>query len=331
MREMKKPDNAALRAEYVSRINRVIDYIEGHLAEELRLDTLARVARFSPYHFHRIFRAMVGETLNQFIQRRRVEKAALVLRANPKLSISEVALDYGFSGSAAFARVFKESFGVSASQWRQGGGSDQSKNCKTISKQGQALHKIRKDVNSLSFYINPRNGNPCWRLIMKDKRQIQVEVKDMPELCVAYVRHIGPYKGNSELFAGLFGKLCAWAGPRGLMRPGETQALSVYYDNPEITDEAKLRLDVCITVPEDTQVEGEIGKMTLSGGKFAVARFELLPHEYEDVWNAVIGGWLPESGYQMADRPCYEIYRNDPKEHPEGRCIVDICLPVKPL
>lgn len=331
MRDITQQDNTALRAEYVARINRVIDYIEAHLAEELRLDTLARVACFSPYHFHRIFRAMVGETLNQFIQRRRVEKAALVLRADPKRPITEVALDYGFSGSAAFARVFKETFGVSASQWRAGQGPKQSKNCKTIGKIGKVEHKIGKAVESLSFYINPRNGNPFWRLVMKDQTQIQVDVKDMPELHVAYVRHIGPYKGNSELFAGLFGKLCGWAGPRGLLRPNETQSLSVYYDNPGLTDESKLRLDVCVTVPEDTPVEGEIGKMTVPGGKFAVTRFEVLPHEYEEAWNMVVGGWLPESGYQMADLPCYELYHNNPQEHPEGKCIVDICIPVKPL
>jgi len=52
---------------------------------------------------------------------------------------------------------------------------------------------------------------------------------------------------------------------------------------------------------------------------------------YEEAWNMVFGGWLPESGYQPDDRLCYEIYQNDPKEHPEGIHIVDICVPVKPL
>ena len=78
-------------------------------------------------------------------------------------------------------------------------------------------------------------------------------------------------------------------------------------------------------------MEGEIGKAKIPAGKYAVAHFEITPDQYQDAWNAVYGGWLPESGYQPEDGPCYELYLNDPKEHPEGKHIVDICVPVKPL
>ena len=161
--------------------------------------------------------------------------------------------------------------------------------------------------------------------------QADIKVKDMPELHVAYIRHVGPYKGDTELFARLFGKLMAWAGSRGLLRFPETKVLAVYHDNPDTIDEDKLRTDACVTVREDTQVEGEIGKMTIPAGKYAVGHFEITPDQYEDAWNAVYGGWLPGSGYQPEDGPCYEFYLSDPKEHPEGKHIVDICVPVKPM
>jgi AraC family transcriptional regulator len=161
--------------------------------------------------------------------------------------------------------------------------------------------------------------------------QTNVEVKDMPELHVAYVRHIGPYKGDQELFGRLFNKLMAWAGPRGLLRFPETKIMAIYHDNPDITDESRLRTDACITVPEDTQVEGEIGKAKIPAGKYAVAHFEITPDQYQEAWNAIYGGWLPESGYQPEDGPCYEVYLSDPKQHPEGKHVVDICVPLKPL
>lgn len=110
-----------LREEYMSRINRVIDYIETNIDEDLSLENLARVANFSRFHFHRIFRAIVGETLSQFIQRIRVERAAAQLIDNPRKSITEIAFDCGFSGSATFARAFRETFHMSASQWRSNG------------------------------------------------------------------------------------------------------------------------------------------------------------------------------------------------------------------
>ncbi|MBD3275620.1 MAG: helix-turn-helix domain-containing protein, partial [Candidatus Marinimicrobia bacterium] len=121
------------REEYNARINRVINYINQHLHEELTLKQLAGVANFSEYHFHRIFGAMTGEPLNRFIQRLRVEKAANMLLFNPKMSITEIALDCGFSGSSTFARSFRDMFGMTASEWRQGGHKQHSKIRKTKS------------------------------------------------------------------------------------------------------------------------------------------------------------------------------------------------------
>jgi AraC family transcriptional regulator len=153
----------------------------------------------------------------------------------------------------------------------------------------------------------------------------------MPELNVAYVRHIGAYAGNVALFESLFTKLMTWAAARELLKFPGTMVLAVYHDDPNITDEENLRTSVCVTVPKDTPVDGEIGSMTVPGGRFAVGRFELSQDEYEDAWKLIFGTWLPGSGYQPDDRLCYELYHNDPKEHPENKCIVDICIPVKPL
>lgn len=320
-----------MQDEYSSRINRVVDYIEKNIDKDLSLEVIAKVANFSQFHFHRIFGALVGETLNQFIQRVRIEKAVTLLLANPKKSITEIAFDCGFSGSATFARAFKETFKMSASEWRLKKHQHESKISKTDSKQSQPLHKKRKDFFESSYYINTVTNNQIWRIQMEEKKQLQVEVKEMEEIHVAYVRHIGPYKGDTKLFDKLFNKLFKWAGARDLLRFPETKCLTVYHDNPEITNEDKLRTSVCISVPDDTVVDGEVGKMTIPAGKYAFARFEINSDEYEDAWNAVYGVWLPESGYQPDDRPCYELYLNNPKEHPEGKHIIDICVPVKPL
>ena len=196
---------------------------------------------------------------------------------------------------------------------------------------GQTESNERKDFNPSIDYIVIDNFNSTWRVEMNDTKSVNVEVKEMPEFTVAYLRHIGPYAGDSALFERLFTKLFQWAGPRDLIRMPETKVMSVYHDDPEVTPEDKLRMSVCISVPEDTKVDGEIGKMKVPGGKFAVAHFEVTADEYGEAWNALMGGWLPESGYQPDDRLCYEMYLNSPKDHPEGKHIVDICLPVKPL
>ena len=156
----------------------------------------------------------------------------------------------------------------------------------------------------------------------------EVEVRDTEPMEVAYVRHVGPYAGDAALFGRLFGKLMGWAGPRGLIRP-DAACLTVYHDNPGVTQEEKLRTSVCLQVPPGTPVEGDVGLMTLPGGPTAFARFELSADQFGDAWQAVYGGWLPESGYQPDDRPAFELCLNNPAEHPEGKHIVEICVPVR--
>ena len=159
---------------------------------------------------------------------------------------------------------------------------------------------------------------------------LQVDVKQLAPMHVAYVRHVGPFQENTALFEQLFGRICGWAGPRGLLSP-DTRFLSIYHDNPEITEAQKLRLDVAVTVPESTKVDGEIGRQKLEGGTYAVTRVRIHAKQYMEAWDSLMGGWLPSSGYQPDDRPCFEVSLNDPKTDPEGMHDVEICLAVKPL
>lgn len=306
-----------LRQEYVRRTNRVLDYVRDNLAGDLRLETLARVTNFSPFHFHRIFHGMTGETLNTFIRRVRVETAATKLLYQPKLSITRVAIDCGYSSPSTFAREFREAFGMSASQFREGGLASQRKI-------RQADRKIGEDAGALASYDEETIKQLRRRVAMVE---MKVDVKQMPQMHVVYIRHIGPYNQIGQAFE----KLMKWAGPRGLLRFPETKVLGVYHDDPKITEESKLQSSACVTVPEGTKVEGEVGTMTILGGLFAVGHVEIKQDQFGEAWDKLMGEWLPESGYQPDDRPCYELYLNDPKQHPQGKFIVDICEPIKPL
>jgi AraC family transcriptional regulator len=319
--------NNQINKDYISRINKVIDFINSNLKNEITLDDLADVANFSKFHFHRIFTSIVGETLSQFILRLRLEKAAGYLYANTDLSITEISITTGFSSVSIFSRQFKKHFKVSPSQWRAA----KSNSGKTESNLGTAFSNNSKSFDISSFYIGGVNQNNLWRMNMNKLKDVKVVVKDLPEMTVAYVRNIGPYKGNKKLFEEMYGKIFAWAGARGLLNFPETKALCLYHDDPGITEEAKQRVDVCISVPADTKVDGEIGKEIIPGGKFAVGHFEINADEYQEAWNLICGSWLPQSGYQCDDKPCYELSLNSPKDHPQGKHIIDICVPVRPL
>ena len=101
-----------------------------------------------------------------------------------------------------------------------------------------------------------------------------------------------------------------------MIRFPETKLLFVYHDDPKLTDDEKLRTSICLTVPQNTSVDGEIGEMNISGGKYAVARFEINSDQFEESWDMIYGGWLPESGYQPDDRLSYEICLKRPRGTP---------------
>jgi len=106
------------RTEYESRLHKALAYVDDHLDETISLSQLAHVASFSPFHFHRIFAAHVGETLGSYLTRRRVEQAAARFASQPRLSVLTVALGVGFGSAEAFTRAFKKHFGCAPSQWK---------------------------------------------------------------------------------------------------------------------------------------------------------------------------------------------------------------------
>ena len=117
--------------EYTRRIDRVIDYLRDHLDKPLKLEDLAKVACFSEYHFHRVFGAMTGETLNDFTNRLRLEKAARLL-TKTRQSATEIGLECGFSSSATFSRSFNKAFNTSPTQYRRSRKIKNSKICKEL-------------------------------------------------------------------------------------------------------------------------------------------------------------------------------------------------------
>ncbi len=309
----------ASREEYIARINKVMDYIEKHIEQPLNLSALAETASFSPYHFHRIFSYIVGETPNDFISRIRLEKTAQLLQDDSKALVSDIAFQCGFINVSSFSRAFKAYFGLTTKEFRKQekaiyikNGIRYSKNCKAVNKIGKHPQQVNDQFCSVEFN----------KLIIMDTK---IEIKQMPELNLIYCRHMGAFNMIGQAYEKLF----RWAAPRGLVT-SETKTVTVYRDDPAITAIEKVRQDASIIVKGEVKVEGEIGKSTLPAGKYAVGHFEIKETEFELAWNTMCS-WLTESGYQPANSPTYEYYHNDYNEHPEHKFIVDICIPVKPL
>jgi AraC family transcriptional regulator len=308
------------RREYENRVNRVIDHIRGHLADELSLAGLARVAAFSPFHFHRVFKAITGETVFGFVQRLRIERAAVALTAHTDASILEVALDHGFASAATFARAFRAHFGMSATEWRDGGAARWRARQAPPRNQGKQVRKAGK-------------ARPLRRADTQRRRKeglsMAVHVRDLPAYHVAYMRYVGPYgdHGIPELWQ----KLNRWMETHGLASD-TAMKLGVAYDDPTVTAPEKCRYDACVVVPPDFIADRWVNVADVPGGRCAVSEFTGTARDIETAWEHVFAAWLPGSGYEPDDRPCLEIYRGRPDiAGKSGAFRCELCLPVRPV
>lgn len=299
------------RQDYEIRINKVFEYIDEHLLSDLSLDKLAQIAHFSPYHFHRIFKTLTGETVNEFVTRQRIEKAAAGLIYQREAGITELSLKSGFSSNSSFTRAFKKFYGVSPSAFRK-------QHPDKFSKIGQMDSKIGQASANLEKYICIINQLKDWTM-----KNANIEIKEMPKLNLAYVPSIGPQ--NLE---GAFTKLMKWAAPKGLMDDPNGKMMTIYRDTFKVTDYDKVKLNACMILDAPEEAEGQIGMTAIDAGKCVVGRYEIGLEEFDDAWTGLFV-WMNENGYQRADINPFEIYQNDYNEHPEKKFVVDMYIPVK--
>ena len=251
-----KTTNEATGLDYRQRVCRAMNFISDNLDRELTLEEIARAASFSPFHFHRIFKAATGEPVFGFMRRLRLEWAANRLLSNPRGDVTSIALDCGFSSSQNFAKAFRARYGTSPSAFRK------SKRGNAESNGGDATSMKVAQIAGMATIRSPQ---PEGRIEMK------TETKEMPTWHVAYVRKMGPY-GKATCEAA-FGELMRWAGPKGLIGP--TPMMGVYWDNPEVTAPDQCRTDACLPVAKGTPVDAPVAIQDIAGGPHAVCSFDV--------------------------------------------------------
>ena len=305
-------DHEECQNEYLQRVHAVEDYIETHPEDTPDLHTLAALAGFSKFHFHRIFKAITGETPLAYMHRIKLVRAAAYLQHTPHVAVTNVALHYGFTDSSVYSRAFKAHFGQSPTAFRR----DKRKNC--------------KDNNSSPAYTQDIQNLEIRRDTMHTEAK-SVEQKYL-DLKVIYIRHTGSYQELSAAIPPALQKLYEFAMQAQLLDPQQTSILSAYHDSPDMTDETKLRTSICLSIRPDAKVaaSGDIGEMRLQG-EYAIGHFELPMHAYGLAWEYMYSQWLPDSGMQPRDTFPFEVYVSDPSQNPGGKQLLDICIPIEPL
>lgn len=295
--------NDAKKLAYADRINKVCNYIYEHLSDDLSLEQLSGVANFSKYHFHRQFSEYTGISVFKFIQLMRLRRASYQLVFNQHYRIIDIALDACFENPESFSRAFKAMFGQTPSQFR-----DQP--------DWKSWHE------RYQFWTPQMSGRRSG--LMNEK--VNVTIKDFNETKVAVLEHLGDPKRVNDSVS----QFIRWRKETQLSPITSSHTYGVPYDDPNTVEPEKFRFDICGEVDDEVPENsyGVINK-TIPGGRCAVLR-HIGP--YSAISNTVYylyGEWLPDSGYELRDYPCFFHYLSINTDTPEHELKTDIYLPLK--
>ena len=280
-------------------------YIQQHLDEAVALEDLARVAHFSPYHFHRLFRGMVGESVMEHVRRLRLERAAHRLKFSDQ-PVTRIAFDAGYETHEAFTRAFRAMFDQSPSEFRQAHRTVPYRNTPS------GVH-FSTDGKVADFQPGRTAG-----------QTMDASVEGIDPMRVAFVRHVGPYSEVGAAWETLMG----WAGRRGLLKQ-RPKILGVVLDDPEITPADRIRYDACLVVEGRVEPEGDVGVQAVAGGDHAVATHRGPYDKLGETYAWLCGEWIPASGREMRFAPAFEVYHNSPGDAAPADLRTEVCVPLE--
>ena len=280
---------SSIWAQYEDRLRRVSAHIHAHLDDELDLDRLSEIACLSAHHWHRIYRAVHGETPAQTVRRLRLHRAAGEI-VGTKLPVRQIAARWGYPDLASFTRVFAQTYGLPPARYR------------------------REGSHSL-FQPKELQENPGM---------YDISIRTIDQLPLFAVPHSGSYMSIGQAFETLYGTLHA----RGLFAPG-MRMIGIYLDDPDTVPEDRLRSFACVTRRDGAAAPtSPIVSREIEGGTYAVLRHKGPYAAMSMAYRWLYGTWLPQSGRALRDSPLFEEYLNTPRDVAPADLVTDICLPL---
>lgn len=275
--------------EYYKAINYAVDYINEHLSESINLYDLANVVHISSFHFHRIFKALLGESPGGYIQRLRMEKAVFKLQTT-RMTLTEIAEQTGYQSPHALSKAFKKFFGVSPSAYRA-------------------------QPSDLSMPI-----------VEPEFLVVEPEIKEIKLKEVMALQVTNPFE-HKDAFVHAWRKLTRFMGVNGIPDAAH-EYLSLSRDVSTITQPEKCRKYVCITSDGSIKPKGEVGKQAIAGGLYAIFTHKGPYPDLESMYCAIYRNWIPKSNYELRDVAFFEKYLNTPDVVPQEELLTEVYIPV---
>ena len=304
--------NQEISKEYNKRINAVVNFILKNLNKELSLIKLAGIANYSPYHFQRIFKQIIGESPKQFIIRIRLENAAHTLGIHRHKPISEIAIENGFTSPAVFARAFKNYFGVSAEKLK-------SLTPKDKIELRQKKYTNGEQKNVAAHYLNNQFGENNQYDVNFWTKNLKVEIKRMP---LAYLIFINAPLSDTNKIQESFKRIIQLADTYNLLSQ-DSKFIGIVNPHQGLYRAA-------ITINGNQKLASDISEITIEAGKFATYKIKGDTLQTFHSLHAFYELWLPLSGYRIAAPNGFEILSQNPATVPYYKIEREIYIAIEP-
>ena len=301
---------------YEQAILSTLIYIQTHLEGALNLDVLAGRVGFSAYHFHRVFRQVLGEPVKEYVRRLRMERAAYRLKISDE-TVLQIAMDAGFKTHESFTRAFQRQFGITPNEFRT-----------NFLRSSRARKKQIQPKYMTEFDIKDGSG-----LLPNRSTSLRVRLEHVRPLIVAFVRHVGPYDqvlDQGSPMSLLWDELFAWGNANQLIN-ADSLLIGIPQDDPSITPPEKQRFDVCVQIPEFRNPTGHIGCQTIAAGTFGVGRhygaFDSLAETYMHIYDSLV----TTGKNKLRSQTAFEVYSHSRVKGDIRIHFTDVYLPVEPV
>ncbi|MBX2874700.1 MAG: AraC family transcriptional regulator [Saprospiraceae bacterium] len=274
---------------YYKQLVELESYIRANLDQALSVEVLAQRMHLSTFHFHRIFKSLVGESVHEYVTRIRLEVAAMRLKFTAD-KIQDIAFAVGYHNPETFIRAFNRRYQSTPSAFR---------------KTQQQIVESRLDKIVRQRLVD---------------QVISTQVKRLDPIRVAFLTHKGPYHEVGRTWEQLMQNIPPLECGR---------LIGIPFSDPHTASPEQIRYDACVEIRADYLPQEQVQLKELPGGQFVetvhLGPFEKI----DDTYHLLYGLWLPSSRFELRNEPSLEIYLTDSRQTLPEEARTAIYLPIK--
>ena len=256
--------------------NDIMYYIYTHIETNIDIEELSIDLEISKFHMHRVFKEIFGRNIYESIKSIRLQKASNLLLTNRYSTISSIVNSCGYSSQSSFIKIFKDRFGMSPKEWKNGGYKEYSNE---IIKQSKFAMKSKANFDNITPTI--------------------VKMKAIESY---YIRNRGYNKNIEETWQ----KLQTWVLTNNIK---QYKRAALFHDNPTITPLNDCQYIGCVVVDNPQKVKSDrLPNFKISDGVYAKFDLKGKTGDVLPFIHWVYHEWLPKSEYETTTKPSYAIY-----------------------